>query len=192
MNWTRKLKLMNACKEAVKWCENYDSPEEAWQACEQGHWMLWLLGKLSGGPETDSRKKLVLATCGCARLALTYVKEGEIRPLKAIETAEAWGRDESGVTLSDVRAAANAAADAVYAANAAYAAYFAASAAYYAANAADAAVYAAYATDAAYDAADAAANGKKKSILKQCADIVRQHYPHAPHFKRGMNAKHKG
>ena len=84
--------------------------------------MLWLLGRLSGKPESESRKKLVLAACQCARLALPYVKKGEARPLKAIETAEAWARGEAGITLGDVRKAA-AAAYAAYAASAvAYAA----------------------------------------------------------------------
>ena len=140
--------------------------------------MLWLLGKWAGDPESDSRKKLVLATCECARLALLYIKKGDTRSLKAIETAEAWARGENGTTLDDVRSAANAAvyaaAYAAYAANATYAAAYAAYAAY-AADAAYAAADAAYAAYAAYAAADA-----RTKILAKCADIVRKHYPKAP------------
>jgi len=169
--WTRKLKLLGACSEAVDWCQRYDSLNDAWQVCERGDWMLWLVGRLSGEPGSDARKKLVLTACQCARLSLKYVKEGELRPLKAIETAEKWARGEDGITLDDVQKAAAA----TYAANAAYAA-----AATYAANAAYAAYAAAYAAYAAAYAAYAA----RKSILKQCADIVRQSYPMSPELSK--------
>jgi hypothetical protein len=83
---------------------------------------------------------------------LRYVPVGELRPLRAIETTEAWLRGDA--TLEQVRAAR----DATYAAT--YAAATAAASAYYAAEAATAADYAtaaAYAAAAAYYAAYAAA-----------------------------------
>ena len=118
-DWLRLIKRLGACEEALEWGENYATIEEAWQSCERGVWMLWLLGKLSGAPETDSRKKLVLTACQCARLALPHVEKGETKPLKAIETAEAWAMGEGGITLQDVR---NTAAYAAYAVYAVYAA----------------------------------------------------------------------
>lgn len=174
--WIKELNNLKACDEALEWCEGYDSLQEAWGNCDRGDWMLWLAGRLSGNPETASRKKLVLATCECARLALPYVAEGETRPLKAIETAEQWARGENNVTLAQVRAAGANATDAavdaavyvadVYAVNAAYAARAAAFATAFAA-----ATYA-------YTAAAAAA--ARKETIKQCADIARKHYPVAP------------
>ncbi|MFH1485103.1 MAG: putative immunity protein, partial [Chloroflexota bacterium] len=124
-SWLEPIKEMGACVDALEWADKYGSLEEAWVVCERGDWMLWLLGKLSGPPESESRKKLVLATCQCARLALPYVRKGDARPLKAIEAAEAWVRGEA--SLADVRKAdayAAAAADA-YAADAAAAAAYA-------------------------------------------------------------------
>ena len=150
-----KLKELNACSDALEGCKQFDTLEEARQKCERGDWMLWLAGKLSGPPDSDSRKKVVLVACQCARLALKYVQSGEVRPLTAIETAEAWARGEGNITLAEVR-------DAAYAA--AYAAY-------------NAAAYAAY-------AAYAAAHTRKKT-LKKCADIVREYYPTAPELKDG-------
>ena len=159
-----KLRKLHACSDAVEWAETQADPQTAWDGCERADWMLWLCGKLSGEPGSEARKPLVLAACECARLALKHVPKDEHRPLKAIETAEAWARNE-GPTLDDVRYAA-AAADAAYAAYAAYA------------DAADAA--AAYAAYAAYaDAADADA-AARRVVLNQCADIVRKHYPKAP------------
>ncbi len=114
-HWIKRLQEMSACREAMCWADNFDTIEMAWAACERGDWMLWLLGKCSGDSSgSDSRKKLVLTACECARLALPFVTKGETRPLKAIETAEAWARGD-GVSLEDVTKAA-AAAYAAYAA----------------------------------------------------------------------------
>ena len=145
-----KLKELRACPEAIEWAKQFNSIQEAWDNCERGDWMLWLLGKQVGSPRSKSRKELVLIACKCARLSLKYVPKSEKRPLKAIQTAEKWVRGEA--TLRQVRYAA-------YAARAAYAAY-----------AADAAV-AAYAADAAYAAYAADA------ILLKCATIVRKYHP---------------
>ena len=166
--WIEPIADMEACDEAVDWCEQFDSLDEAWQACERGDWMLWLLGMLSGPPGSGSRKKLVLVVCQCARLALPYVKKGEMRPLKAIETAEAWARGDEGITLQDVRDAAARAASA--------------------ASAAARVAYATYAADAAARASDAAARASDAAYvdtLRECADIVREYYPVAPSMEGG-------
>ena len=106
--WLEPFRKMRACEEALVWADGYASLDEAWAKCERGDWMLWLLGKLSGEPDSASRKKLVLVACQCARLALPYVEPGDGKPLKTIETAEAWAKGESKVTLEDVRIATNA------------------------------------------------------------------------------------
>ena len=161
---------LGACKDAVEWAEAYDTLADAWAACGRGDWMLWYAAQFTGGPRSKSRKRLVLAACGCARLALPHIPDDERRPLQAVETAEAWARGERGVTLAGVRDAA------AYAAHAAYAA----------ADAADAAAHAAYAAYTAYAAAyaaDAAAHAARGAVLARCADIMRQHYPTIPEAK---------
>ena len=169
---TTKLKKLHPCSDALQWVSEQKNPQQAWDDCERGDWMLWLLGKLSGDSKSKSRKKLVLAACECARLSLHLVPDDEDRPRIAIETAEKWVRGEA--SIDRVMSAAYAADVATYAAAdvAAYAAY-ADSDAY---AAADVATYAAYAAYAAVYAADAT----RKSTLKQCADIVRKHYPKVP------------
>ena len=152
------LKKQGPCHDAIVYAKGFKTLQETWDACERGDWMLWILGKQSGKPGTKSRKKLVLTACKCARLSLKYVTKGDKRPLKAIQTAEKYAKGIDGVTLQDVRAAA----DAAYVA-AAYAAYAAA------AYAAAAAAYA--------DAADAAAAAAREKTLKKCADIVKKDYP---------------
>ncbi len=202
--WIKKIRKMGACSDAVKWGEHFKTLEEAWAKCERGDWMLWFLGKLAGGVGSDSRKKLALVACQCARLSLTNVKKGETGPLKAIEITEAWARGEVGITLKDVRVvaydAAYAAYDAAYdvvfdaAYDAAHAAghYDAHAAAHYDAYAAYAAAYVAYAAahvDAvSYAVHDAAAyvasltsdaTHARLLALKNMANIVREYYPDA-------------
>ena len=149
------LKRLNACSEAVEDIAKYETAQEAWDDCNRGDWMLWLVGKLSGKPWSDSRKKLTLATCECARLAWDKMPKTSRR---CIELFERWARGEK-ISKSQLKAAYAAAA---YAADtaAAYAAY---------ANA-----YAA--ATAAYAVATAAHTAYTK-ILAKCADIVRKHYP---------------
>ncbi len=173
-DWIKNLSELGACRVALEWANQYDSLSEAWAKCERGDWMLWLVGRLSGEPDNEKRRKLVLCSCRCARLALPHVRKGEDRPLKAIETAEAWARNEDGVTLEEVMAAA---ADTytAYISYAAHISYVATNAAYAAANASYVAANTAYvvAKAAAYeDAYDS-----RQKTLKQCADIVRQYYP---------------
>jgi hypothetical protein len=127
--------------------------------------MLWLIGKTSGPPDSDSRRKLVLVAAQCAELALPFARDEETRAIceSTIQTCYAYAAGEA--ELTDVRSAA----DAAYAATAAaYAAY--------AADAAYAAAYAAYA--AAYAAADAA--DARSKMLAACAEIVRANYPESP------------
>ncbi len=166
---------LRACEEVVGWFEESGlSPKQAWRQCQRGDWMLWLAAKM----DVD-RKRVVLVACECARLSLKFVSKGEDRPLKAIETAEKWAKGESGITLEQVRTAADAAAYAAYAADAA------ADAADAAAYAAYAAAYAADATYAAAYAAYAATSAARFSTLKKCATIVRRHIKFSDVFPDG-------
>ena len=174
----RKLKRLRACAEAVEFARGFDSMQGAWDACERGDWLLWFVGKGTRADGGLRHRKLVLVACQCARRGLKYVKAGEERPLKAIETAEAWANKAKGVTPADVRAAADAAYAAAFAAaDAAYAAYAAADAAADVADAAyAAAAYAAYAAGNAAYVADVAAEAERKAMAK----IVLKAFPKPP------------
>jgi hypothetical protein len=156
MNLVEKIKHLHPCSKACEWLSKYTSPAKAWGECKRGDWMLWLLGKLSGEPESDSRKKLVLACCDCARLSLKYTKDPRV--LTCIETAENWVNGKA--TLEELQAARTAAAYAAYAAYAAAAAY-----------AADAAADA-YAADAAADAATVAATAATAAAVATATAAV--------------------
>ena len=134
------LRSLGACSESLAWADGYGSAwSTALTACPERSWLTWLYGRLLARGHVR-REPLVIAACLCAREVLHLVPAGEERPLRAIETAEAWARGEA--TTDAVREARRVA----------YAAYAAYAAAAYAADAADAAA-AAYAADAAYAAA---------------------------------------
>ena len=175
LNLRRRIYALGACEGATDFILDHKTAQEAWDACENGENMLWLLGRLSGEPGSDKRRKLVLAACDCAGLARKYTR-GNLRKAfdRCQRTARAWARGKDGVTLGDMRRDA----DAASAAATSYASASYASAADAASSAADAA-YANAAAAASYAAADAAANARK-IILGQCAKIVRNHYPKPP------------
>ena len=166
------LEKLNACSEAVEWARAQPSRQVAWDKCERGDWMLWILDRTCK-LNSPTHRKLVVTTCACARLSLKYVTKGERRPLIAIQTAERWARGLA--TIQEVRMAA-------YAANAVAAGGGAAAAAAYAAvdaDAAYAAVAAVVAADA-YAAVDADAWVVRKNTLKRCAIIVRKYFSKPP------------
>jgi hypothetical protein len=192
MTYIEKIEKLNPCGDALRLARQYATrPQKGWDACERGDWMLWLIGKAAGKPGTKSRRKLVLVSANCTKLAWQWIpKEGKA----AIRLAERYGKGDRAVTIEQLLAAAYAAAYAAYsaahAADAADAATYAAYSAAHAADAADAAdaayaaAYAAYsAADAAAYAAAAAAYAARTQTLKKAADIIRTYYPKPPKLK---------
>lgn len=169
---TEKLLSLNACSDAREWAEQQPDAQTAWNTCERGDWMLWLLGKLSGPVGSPERKRLVFLCAQVAREVLPLFEKrypDDKRVRECIEACEAYSRGEiDAETLREKRRAAyDAAADAAYAA--------------YAAAYADAAAYAAAYAYAYADAAAAAyAAAAHKSMQKRIADIVRAHVPQSP------------
>lgn len=160
------LDALGSCGDERAWIATQKTRKQAWEMCARGDWMLWYCAKVG-----VDRKLVVRAACLCAREVLVHVPKDELRPLKAIETAEAWCRGSA--TIEQVRAAA-------YAAYAAYAAADAArAAAAYAADA-DAAHDARAARAAAYAAASAcAAAAARTQSRARSADLVRSVIPWA-------------
>ena len=148
------VRKAGACDDARKWLDTLPlttTAQQAWDQCQRGDWMIWWWATAC----PTERPAVVLAACQCARTALTHVPAGELRPLRAIEAAEAWARNPSEAA----RAAAGAASDAAWAVSDAAGAVSAAAGA---------------ASAAAWAASDA-----------QCADLVRAARPELPMPKGG-------
>ncbi len=58
-HWSDKLKDLGACESAYRWASSQPSLKIAWKECERADWMLWLIGRLSGEPESPKRKLLI-------------------------------------------------------------------------------------------------------------------------------------
>ena len=127
MKLTDKLRNLNACSEAVTWCEGQRGLRSAWNNCERGDWMLWLLGKCAGPVGSANRKDLALCAVDVAKLALPYAGKNRKVCLRVYRVVKAY--HDGTATIDDVRAARRDAA-AAYAAAYAYAAYAAYAAAY--------------------------------------------------------------
>ncbi len=193
-HWTKYLPS-HACATAVDWCLEQPSPETAWQVCERGDWMLWLIGSaVAGAPWSDERKLLVACAVDCSALALPYVSDVGLRACigDVLGTMRAWSRGE--VAREQVveawkysytgHAAPNASDAAVGAAHAAFctaanttaanttASYTASSAAH------AAALYTAH--TALHAVAHTAAFAAWARVIHECADVVRRHFPVPP------------
>ena len=72
---------LKACEEAIKWVGE-KTPEEAWNTCERGDWMWWLIWKT----ESATKEQSVRFADFCANNA----KERAASAAWAAERAAAW------------------------------------------------------------------------------------------------------
>jgi hypothetical protein len=170
LDFVTQLELLGACSPAVEFAARFSSLDEAWQVCEQGHWMLWLIGAtINCGPWTEGRKPFLACALDCADIVKHLRSPAQAPDISAaVVVLKAW--TAGCATVEEAEAARfrlyNAyhcdAHDFPLAASAAYAASHAAAAI----NATSAASACPKANDAVHQ--------------KQCADIIRQHYPTPP------------
>lgn len=141
------------CIDAIRYYENYDSFEQAWQDCQRGDWMIWIAFKLK-----VDKKLLFKAKALCAKTVEHLMKDQ--RSKDAVQAALDYA--DGKITEKQLKVFACAAADAY----GAYADNYAA----VAANAAYAGDYAAVAASAAYGAAAKIKNQLQTSDI--CRDIL--------------------
>jgi hypothetical protein len=168
------LTQFDICKPPLDFYDNYDSFEDAWNACPRGDWMLWIAARL----EIDFRT-LTLAKSRCARTVIHLMKD--IRSINAVEVSEQYGLGKA--TEEELHKAYQEAYDAASCATscaASYTAYDAAVAAFSAATgyAAYASYAASYAT-ASYAASSSSSSAGYAAIAKstnqqQTSDICRE------------------
>ena len=99
-NFLARLKMLAACRDAVKWVEFRDL-KQVWAECERIDWLLWLAGRSN----IDS-KLLVQVAVECAELSLPnyekqYPNDNRIRD--CINTVKRWIKGEA--SLEDVSTA---------------------------------------------------------------------------------------
>jgi hypothetical protein len=156
-HWTANFPA-DACREAVKWCRQFATPQAAWDACDRSDQMIWLVFRLAGGFGSTSHRRACGVLGAIVKSALDYVPAGEHSLAAAIRLVERYASGEE-ITREELEGAYI---DALAAADATAAVAFAA----------DAAARAADATTNTFDALDAAYAG-------QC-NAIRRHMPEAP------------
>lgn len=162
-----KLIQLKACEPAIEWANGKDL-ETAWNTCERGDWMIWLLTE-SKNEVTDQELRLIAVEC-CRSIQHLMTDQ---RSINAVDVAERYANGEA--TDEELRQARAAAEDAGAAAREAGAAAWAARAAAAAARAAAAGV--AREAASAAEAARAAAGVAWMAESKKQADIVRKIVP---------------
>jgi len=167
------------CIEATEFALQFKTPQEAWEACERGDWLLWAYARLPGMDRTN----LVLCACKCARRSLKYITDKtEKRPLLAIEAAEKWANEPTKENADSVARAARAA----RAASAAWAASVASVASVaWAASAARAASAASADSVASVAWAASAASARQKERKAQ-AKLIRKIIPSIENLLKGF------
>ena len=91
-NLEKYLKKLGACKEAREWAASYSTLQEAWDACENGSWMLWLVAKRAGGEAWSNERKPVLAAAlDCAETVKhLWPEKSAARIAGAVDVLRQW------------------------------------------------------------------------------------------------------
>jgi hypothetical protein len=97
MNKQELLQLMrkrNSCTGSFQFVSDHLSDDlgQVWFDIPRGDWLIRLAVIIG-----LDNKKIVAIASACVRTALPYLQEGEIRPLHALQTAEAWCRGEASI-----------------------------------------------------------------------------------------------
>ena len=102
MDYIEKIVELEACDSSINWLESHNFPtlQDAWNACERGDWMSWLIEHtMEEVGDMEQHEKLVLAFIECLGLCKEMIPEDLME--RATETALASVRKE--VSSEDVR-----------------------------------------------------------------------------------------
>jgi hypothetical protein len=95
-----EIEKYDPCTEAVEFRKQFETFQEAWEACPRGDWMLWIAQRLG----VDLRI-LTLAKGHCANTVRHLMKDD--RSIKAVDTAIAFGEGRASEKDLDAAAAAS-------------------------------------------------------------------------------------
>lgn len=100
MNYIEKIAMLEACDSSINWLESLNLPtlQDAWNACERGDWMSWLIEHTMKVGDTAQHEKLMMAFIECLGLCKMMIPEDLME--RATETALAFVRRE--VSAEDI------------------------------------------------------------------------------------------
>lgn len=99
------MKDLDACSDASAWVRDTlagNTPEEVWNSCPRGDWLVWLISELYV-QYLIRHRVLVQAACAAARTTLEdFTDEAEHDDaVKTLDAVEAYGKDPSNVAARD-------------------------------------------------------------------------------------------
>ena len=86
-----KLKELEACDEAIEWAKDYDTLQQAWDNCQRGDWMIWLINEMEWSNEKDLR----LMAVAFARQVQHLMNDQ--RSINALDVAERYANGEANI-----------------------------------------------------------------------------------------------
>lgn len=97
-HWSNTLIEMNACSDAIEWSQTQRSLAVAWDKCERGDWMFWLLARCP-----HDHRLLVRAAALCAETAIQHVDNEDTADVcrYVVQTCVTWSCGEA--SDSDIR-----------------------------------------------------------------------------------------
>jgi hypothetical protein len=81
-HWSMVLVKLGACTPARYWATTVPSIETGWRECPKAEWMLWILGHMSGGPDSPSRKRLVKCLVDFARIVPRFNEPKDMEEIR--------------------------------------------------------------------------------------------------------------
>ena len=101
----KSLRALNPCEDGLAFAEKHNSLQAAWDKCERGDWLMWLIGRIDRSePWSEERKPLVACACECARDAWDLMPKASRDALivlerwtvgKATKAGAAWAAAEA-------------------------------------------------------------------------------------------------
>lgn len=96
-----QLVSLCACTDAIEFASQFDSLVEAWQACERGDWMLWLVGRMINcEPWSEGRKPLLACALDCADTVKHLRGRYSDEIGRAVEVLRQWIRGEVSTEMA--------------------------------------------------------------------------------------------
>jgi hypothetical protein len=89
-----KLKELDACDGpggAIEWAKDYDTLQQAWDNCQRGDWMIWLINEMEWSNEKDLR----LMAVAFARQVQHLMNDQ--RSINALDVAERYANGEANI-----------------------------------------------------------------------------------------------
>jgi hypothetical protein len=97
-----RLRKLGACSESIEWASTYTNQQKAYKECPYGKYLLWLAARFSGKRGSQKHRNLILCIVDCAKLILPGPKNKDIGYLLECIRKEVLGEISAGTIRSHI------------------------------------------------------------------------------------------